>query len=238
MAELASSAALPSLAAASGVLHVLIPDHWLPFVLIGRARGLSARRVGCLSLLSALIHAGVSVGLGLAALGLGAGAAERLGRTLTGVSPALLVGFGLLYAAWAWHKGGHFHPGGRHVHAAGGACAGDEGPGHPEHLHYHADQDLIRDGAGWSGLSLAAIVGLNPCVIVLPLIVAAAPGGAGSVAQVILAYALPTTLLMVGLSVLGVRLGVAIRLPAAARHAEAASGLLIAAVGLLFGLLE
>jgi len=238
MADLASSAALPTLAAASGVLHVLIPDHWLPFVLIGRARGLSLARVGYLSLLSALIHAGVSVGLGLAALGLGTQAAEGLGQSLTRVSPALLVGFGVLYAGWAWRKGGHFHPGGSRLHPRGGACAGDEGPGHPEHLHYHADQDLIRTQGGWSGLGLAAIVGLNPCVVVLPLIVAAAPGGAGGVSLVVLAYALPTTALTVGLSMLGVRLGHAIRLPAAARHAEAASGVLIALVGLLFGLLE
>jgi hypothetical protein len=238
MADLAGWV-LPSAAAATGVMHTLIPDHWLPFVLIGRARGWDPARAAVLSGLSALMHAGLSIGLGLAALGLGLGAAHRMGETLSRIAPVLLVAFGLLYAAWAWRKGGHFHPGGRRLHpGAGGACPGDEGPANPEHLHYHADRDLIRGGTGWGGLGLAVIIALNPCVLVLPLIVAAAPQGPGMVTLVAAAYALPTMILMVGLSALGVRLGWAIHLPGAARHAEAGSGLLIALVGIVLGLVE
>ena len=37
-------AALTGAAVATGVLHTLIPGHWLPFVMIGRARGWSAGR--------------------------------------------------------------------------------------------------------------------------------------------------------------------------------------------------
>jgi nickel/cobalt transporter (NicO) family protein len=230
---------LPSAAAAAGAMHTLIPDHWLPFVLIARARGWDPLRVAWLSGLSALIHTGLSIGLGLSALALGLGAAERMGQTLARIGPGLLIAFGLLYAGWAWRKGGHFHPGGRWLHRRGlAACAGEEGPGNPEHLHYHADQELIRGGLSWSGVGLALIIGLNPCVLIFPLIVAAAPHGSGAVALVVLAYSVPTVSLMVGLSTLGARLGWAVGLPGAVRHAEAASGLLIALVGLLFAVLD
>jgi sulfite exporter TauE/SafE len=78
---------------------------------------------------------------------------------------------------------------------------------------------------------LALVVGLNPCVLVLPILVATAEKGAATVMAVTLAYSATTVLLMVGLSVAGVAGARRLPVPAAARHMEAASGLLIALVG-------
>lgn len=227
--------ALLSTAAATSVLHTLIPDHWLPFVLIGRARGWATGTVALISGISALIHVLLSLLLGLLALAVGVTAVELVGQTLERVSGALLVVSGIAYMAWAWNKGGHFHPGGERLHAGNGAssCRGEEGPGHPEHLHYHADGELIRTRRGWGALGLAAIVGLNPCVLVMPILLASAHRGSATVSLVALAYGLPTILLMVGLSVLGVRVGWRIRLPGVARNAEVVSGALIALLGLV-----
>jgi hypothetical protein len=233
--------ALLSTAAATALLHTLIPDHWLPFVLVGRARGWSASTVAFASGLAGVIHAALSVLLGLLALWIGFASTDVLGETLERASAALLVLFGLGYALWAWTKGGHFHPGGALLHRAGGghACSGDEGPGNPEHLHYHADDGLIGSAAGgWGALGLAVIVGVNPCVLLLPIMVVSIPRGPGTVALVAAAYTLPAVGLMVGLSVLGVRVGWRIRLPVAARYAELGSGLLIALLGLAFWVLH
>ena len=82
-------------------------------------------------------------------------------------------------------------------------------------------------------VGLAVIVGLNPCVLVLPILLASVPQGATAVGLVALAYSVPTVLLMVGLSDLGVRVGWRIRLPFAARTAAVGSGALIALLGLL-----
>ena len=133
-------------AGATALLHTLIPDHWLPFVLIGRARGWSGGTTGLVSGISALIHVSLSIVLGLATLGIGLGAAEVVGESLERAGAVLLILFGLIYAWWAWRKGGHFHPGGSllHSHDAHDSCAGSEGDGNPEHLHYHADDTLIR----------------------------------------------------------------------------------------------
>jgi ABC-type nickel/cobalt efflux system permease component RcnA len=221
-------------AAATAAFHTLIPDHWLPFVLVGRARGWTAGTTALVSGFSAVVHTALSVVLGIGALALGVGAARVVGQRLERASGILLVVFGAAYAVWAWRKGGHFHPGGAllHRHEAQPLCDGQEGPDNAEHLHYHADDRWIRAGKG--ALSLALIVGLNPCVLVLPIMVAGAAQGAAVVALVTGAYCLTTVGLMVGLSVAGVVGARRIPVPAAARHMEAASGLLIAAAGCLF----
>jgi ABC-type nickel/cobalt efflux system permease component RcnA len=224
----------------TSVVHTLIPDHWLPFVLIGRARDWSAATAAVVSGGAALLHTGLSVGLGLAALGIGLASAEVLGETLERAAPLLLIGFGLVYLVWAWRKGGHFHPGGALLHRDEPAegCDGSEGPGHPEHLHYHADDNLIRGRTSLGAVTLALIVGANPCVLVLPILLVAARQGVGTVLLVGAAYAVPTIALMVGLSVGGVMATRRIQLPAVARHMEALSGLLIASAGVAFWLVH
>jgi ABC-type nickel/cobalt efflux system permease component RcnA len=228
-----------STAAATALLHTLIPDHWLPFVLIGRARRWPPRRVAIVSGLSALIHVVLSVLLGLLAIGIGQVAAEAAGETLERIAIVLLVLFGLGYAAWAWRKGAHFHPGGHRLHAADApGCPGREGDANLEHLHYHADESLIRSGPGWSGVGLAVLVGANPCVLVLPLLLTTASRGPAAISLVALAYAVPTVLLMVGLSTLGVATNRRIPFPWPARYAEMGSGLLVAGLGLIYFLFE
>jgi len=232
--------ALTSVALGTALLHTLIPDHWLPFVLIGNARNWSVGTTVAVSGFAALVHVVLSIALGLGTLVLGLTAGLAFGENLERVGSLLLLAFGLAYALWAWRKGGHFHPGGARLHgqAADDGCAGKEGPDHPEHLHYHADEPWIDGRDTVSAWWLALIVGANPCVLILPVILETSRRGAAAVVAVCLAYAVPTTLLMTGLSALGVAGGRRVRLPLAARHMEMASGLLIAALGLVLLAIE
>jgi nickel/cobalt exporter len=227
-------------ACGTALLHTFIPDHWLPFVLIGRARAWSGRTTALVSGFSALIHVSLSVSLGFITLQIGMSAAEAIGETMHRMGAVLLILFGLAYACWAWRKGGHFHPGGRllHSHEQMAACDGSEGHANPEHLHYHADDRLIRARPGWSAIWLALIVGANPCILILPVMLATAGRGRLVFWLVVLAYSLPAVILTVGLSVLGVAGGRRFHVPLAAKHMEAASGLLIALLGLAFWLFE
>ncbi len=227
---------LPLTAAATAAFHTLIPDHWLPFVLVGRARGWSARTTAAISGLSALVHTLLSIALGIVAVKLGETAAHAIGEKLERGSGLLLITFGGLYALWAWRKGGHFHPGGALLHAANeqAHCDGREGSAGSEHLHYHADDAWIRTDAAKGAVPLALIVGLNPCVLVLPIMVATAEQGPRAVILVAVAYAVTTIVLMVGLSVAGVAGARRLPVPAAARHMETASGVLIALSGIVF----
>jgi ABC-type nickel/cobalt efflux system permease component RcnA len=235
-----TSYALLSVAVATALFHTLIPDHWLPFVLIGKARGWRVGTTVAVSGVSALIHVALSVLLALLALGLGVTAARAIGESLEQAGAVLLVVFGVGYALWAWRKGGHFHPGGARVHAGEQrlACDGREGDTNPEHLHYHADEQLIAARAGRNAWWLAFIVGVNPCVLILPIIMTAAGQGAGAVAIVCVAYAVPSVILMVGLSAIGVAGGRKIKVPLVARYMELTSGMLIAALGLVVLVLE
>jgi hypothetical protein len=227
--------ALLTTAVATALFHTLIPDHWLPFVLVGRAQSWTVGKTVAVAGASATVHAAFSIVLGLAMVAFGQVAAHAFGETLADVSHVLLIVFGLVYAVWAWRKGGHFHPGGNRLHAGmhGAGCSGDEGPEHPEHLHYHADMPLIEDRAHSHPWWLAFIVGANPCLLLFPLLVETADAGAAKVTAVVLAYTVPTIVLMVGLSALGVATSRRIPLPWAARQMEAASGLLIALLGVV-----
>ncbi len=104
--------------------------------------------------------------MALLALGLGRAAVSVLGETMAQWAGPLLIVFGLLYALWSWRKGGHFHPGGALLHRGDGACDGHEGDANDEHLHYHADQALIRDRGRFSATGLAVLVGTSPNIIV------------------------------------------------------------------------
>jgi ABC-type nickel/cobalt efflux system permease component RcnA len=227
-------------AAATAAFHTLIPDHWLPFVLVGRARGWSARTTALVSGFSAFVHTLLSIALGLLALRLGQTAAHAVGERLERGSGLLLVVFGGAYAVWAWRKGGHFHPGGALLHAENekDGCDGHEGFVESEHLHYHADGAWIASDAGKGAFALAMIVGMNPCVLLLPIMVATAEEGAGAMAAVTAAYSITTIALMVGLSVAGVAGTRRLPVPPVARHMEMASGILIALCGAVFLLIE
>lgn len=231
---------LPLTAAATALFHTLIPDHWLPFVLIGRARGWSGKTTALVSGFSALVHTLLSIALGLLALRLGQLGARLIGERLERGSGLLLVVFGAAYALWAWRKGGHFHPGGALLHGRNEEerCDGHEGSAGSAHLHYHADDAWIRSDVGKGAIPLALIVGLNPCVLLLPIMMATAEQGAGAIALVTLAYSVTTIALMVGLSVAGVAGTRRLRVPAVARHMETASGILIALCGAVFLLID
>ena len=86
-----------------GFLHTLLgPDHYLPFIVIGRARHWRLGRTLALAMACGLGHVGSSVALGLAGAALGAGlfeleALETRRGDLAGWS---LLLFGLGYTAW------------------------------------------------------------------------------------------------------------------------------------------
>ena len=68
---------------ATAVVHTLIPDHWLPFVLVSRSQGWTQRQTLFLTTFSALLHVFVSIALGVILAGLGRSAeapAMRISR--------------------------------------------------------------------------------------------------------------------------------------------------------------
>jgi nickel/cobalt transporter (NicO) family protein len=203
--------ALAALAASVGALHSLAPDHWVPFAAVSRARGWSAGRTARVTLLCGFGHVSASVVLGLVALVLGREVFAALGARLESLAGVLLIAFGLLYGLWGMR------------HAVGERL----------HGHSHRHYDHVHDPSHITVLGLFLLFTADPCVAVMPIMLAAAPLGAVKLTMLILVYETATLAAMVGL-VLPARAGAnVIRAHWIERYGDAAAGATIAAVGLL-----
>ena len=210
----------------TAVVHTLIPDHWLPFVLVSRAGRWTVRRTVILTAGSAALHVVVSISLGLLLVIAGLGAEKAvvgLAERLESASGWLLVGFGLAYMIWFLARGGHVHSFGIHPHHTAGEPPPDTGDVGRKHL---------------TGVTLALIVGFNPCILVLPCVYGAAQLDALTLLAVALAFSVSTIGTMVAVTLLGLHGTSRLTSPFLTRYGEAFSGGLIALTGLLVLLAE
>jgi putative Mn2+ efflux pump MntP len=206
--------ALAGAGAAVGALHSLAPDHWVPIAAVGRAQGWSTGRTARVAAFCGFGHVTVSVALGLAALISGRELLETFGRRMESVAGLLLVGFGVAYAVWGLrHSAAHLHG------------------------HHHHHYDHVHDPGRSTAWSLLALYAVDPCVAVIPIMMAAAPLPWPAVLALVLIYELATVGAMVGLSALARAGAGALRGRFVERWSHAAAGAVIAAVGILVGVL-
>ena len=159
-----------------GALHSLAPDHWVPFAALARARNWTPLRTARLAFLCAVGHVTVSALLGVLGVMIGRETVEALGTTLAAAAPLVLIGFGAAYMTWALWR-----------------IARRELLHHADHLdgtpHTHAHRHPHRAATEWSLFLLFCI---DPCVALIPMIVAASAKGWGAVGGVIVVYELAT----------------------------------------------
>ena len=192
------------------IVHALFGvDHSLPFVALGRARGWSLRRTlivtavcGGGHVLSSVLIGAVGVGLGIAT-----DALLWLESARGQWAAALLIGFGLAYAAWAVL---------RRLRAADRPLR-------------NADATAAVRATPWA---LFVVFALGPCEPLIPLMVV--PGMArdwltlGAVVAVFGALTVGVMLAAVAAGHRGIELLGAARI---SRHADVAAGLVVAASG-------
>jgi nickel/cobalt transporter (NicO) family protein len=206
-----SALALAMAAVSVGALHSLAPDHWVPFAAIARSQRWTRRRTAGVTLACGAGHVSVSALLGVLALLFGRALVESYGKRLESLGGVLLIGFGLAYAVWGLRK------------VAGARW----------HGHAHAHYDHIHDPKRATALALFLLATFDPCVAVVPILLAAAPLGTAATVAIVLAYEAATLATMVTL-VLGALRGTAhVHAPLLARWSDAAAGALIAVTGLV-----
>lgn len=221
-------------ASAAAALHALIPDHWLPFVLLGRARDWTVRKTLSLALAGGLIHVIFAVGLGFLAWWLGAGCAEavavRLGQTMEILSALALTAFGLVYGGYSWYRERRHHP---------PTGSEDEGKG-IESAHHHHGHILENWFSGdLSGLSLVVVIGVSPCAVAFPILIASAASlGFRGVLLVAGAFGLTTLATTLAVTLFGLYGSRRVDVPFLSRYGDLVSGLLIAVVGAAILVLE
>jgi sulfite exporter TauE/SafE len=152
-------------AAGLALLHTAIgPDHYLPFVMLGRARRWSLRRTLSITALCGLGHVLSSLllgGLGIA-FGLAVGAIEDVEGRRGDLAAWALFWVGVAYALWGIRHarrrriGLELHRHGEVVHLHGD---GDHG-----HAHTHA-----QTGEGTTFWALFIVFVLGPCEPLIPL---------------------------------------------------------------------
>lgn len=123
-----------------GVLHTMVPDHWVPLTLFARQRGWSKGETAWRALQAGTGHVLSTLALALLFWLLGVAAAARFGSFLGTLSSLGLVLFGGRIALSAWrelHPHGH-HGHGHHHHDGGGhhhhAAEADSALGDPLYL--------------------------------------------------------------------------------------------------------
>jgi nickel/cobalt exporter len=205
---------LSATAAAVGALHTLAPDHWMPFAALARTRHWSPLRTARTTILCGFGHVTVSAALGIVALFAGLGAIRLVGGTLAQYANFLLIAFGAVYMIWGLHRSFRRDPlGVLHPH---------------DHHHAHGSHDHDHGLTEWS---LFALFAADPCVAVIPMILAAASAGWLAVGAVIAAYEVATIATMVVL-VTAAHAGIrGLRAPFVDRYGDAIAGAFIVVVG-------
>lgn len=168
-----NSAALTTIAAtgfAVAFVHAAIPTHWLPFVLVARARHWGHGKTLAVTTVAGLGHVALTTLLGLVVAWFGFQLDERLGRAFPWLAGGALAAIGLYYV-WRQLTGRgichHAVPGGHHHPTA--ECGHEVDHSHWEHE--LEESELVSQRRGdWTAIGgLFLMLTLSPCEGFLPV---------------------------------------------------------------------
>lgn len=248
------------------VSHSINPDHWFPFVMVGRANKWKISWVLGLAIIAGIGHVGTSVAIGLIGVFAEKGASKEIAIFLENATPMLLIVFGFSYAAYHLYKqrvGAHGHSHGipiinrwlgidphvydlpghdhdndhTHTHEEDEYTHDDHdhtrnshehGHTHDHHQHGEPKADLKGKRSGWA---LVAIIGLTPCIALLPLTIASVKYGTMAIILVNVSFAVATIGTIVLLTWLGL-MGLSwIKLEFFEKNGDVIAGLIIGLIG-------
>ena len=217
-------------AASIGFLHTAFgPDHYLPFVVMGRARHWSLKKTGLITIICGVGHIMSSVMLGFVgiALGIGVMKLEALESFRGNIAAWTLIGFGLAYFIWGLRKALRRKP---HIHTHAHYQASHS------HTHAHTVEHTYLHDENRKSLTpwvLFTIFVLGPCEPLIPILMY--PAAKNSIAGLFVVtgiFGSVTIITMLGIviiSSLGINL---VPLGRIERYAHALAGATIFASGM------
>jgi sulfite exporter TauE/SafE len=161
-------AVLTATAASIGLVHTLLgPDHYLPFVVLSRARQWSLPRTAGITVLCGLGHVASSVVLGFVGIALGVAVARLawIEAVRGDVAAWLLTAFGFIYMVWGLRRARRDNAH-RHIHVHGGDA---HSHGH-DHQNAHAHAHNASIAANLTPWILFTIFVFGPCEPLIPLL--------------------------------------------------------------------
>ncbi len=249
--------------AAVGVLHSVLPDHWVPLAVVARTNHWSLIRLARVSALAAAGHVLASAGLGGVIALVGLQFQKQIETQQGHIVGAVLVATGVGFLIWGLTGHGHAHEHGpqereesaehQHQHAVGvavtveGSHVHEHVHGSVRHSHRHnhdafiqaqAERIAERSNEGTLIGHLAAIavpfgVAASPDLTFLPIAVAASAYGGGAVAGVLGVFAAATMTTFVGLTVIATAVGYQMRGEWLERNANTITSLVLIAIGVV-----
>lgn len=219
-------------AASLAFIHTLLgPDHYLPFIVMARARRWNIYKTTWVTLLSGFGHVASSVLLGAVGIGVGLGLTRlEIFESFRGDLAAwLFVLFGFGYMAWGIYRAIINKPH-KHIHHH------ENGTVHL-HEHIHGDEHDHVHRKSITPWILFTIFFLGPCEPLIPLLMyPASRSSTWGIVQVSLVFSVVTMLTMLVLVLLAsyglklVRFGMLERY----MHAIAGATILLSGIGILF----
>jgi sulfite exporter TauE/SafE len=220
-------------AATLGFAHTLFgPDHYLPFIVIAKAKKWSPAKTAWVTFLCGLGHVGSSVVIGLVGIVFGVALLklQDIEAFRGNIAGWLLFGFGLAYFVYglrkSWKNRPHKHP---HLH--------EDGSVH-EHVHTHVIQhahihiEKEEDTANLTPWVLFVIFVFGPCEVLIPLVMyPVAQASWFAMLLVVGTFSLATVATMLTIVTLGTYGISASRFPLLERHSEAVAGFSIMLCG-------
>lgn len=213
-----------------GFVHTILgPDHYVPFIVLSKARQWSSIKTFIVTLLCGIGHVLSSVALGFVgiALGIAVFKLESIEAFRGDVAGWLLIAFGFTYLIWGLHRAirGKIHTH-SHVHEKGIIHS---------HVHQHLGDHTHVHGTKSANITpwvLFIVFVFGPCEPLIPLVMyPAARGNIASVAIVAAAFGITTIGTMLGLVLISYHGLSKLPVHKLARYAHALAGLAILLCG-------
>ena len=186
--------ALFAAAAGVGFGHAVLPDHWVPLAVLGRARRYPMAKIARLSGLAGVAHVVLSIVLGAVIIAVGLQFRSSVSRAQDTIIGGLLIatglGFGVLQATGHGHRHSHDH---------------DDGPDHDHdqthgHGHGHADPDAGHGLGRLAAIMVPFGAAASPDLTILPVFLAATTAGVATAIGSVVIFGAVTIGTIVGLT--------------------------------------
>jgi hypothetical protein len=227
--------ALFAAAAGVGFGHAVLPDHWVPLAVLGRARRYPMAKIARLSGLAGAAHVLLSIVLGAALIAVGLQFRHAVAGAQDAIIGCLLIATGIGFAALQATGHGHSHD---HDHDHDHAHRHDHDHGQPAGHDHHGHGNAADLGARRGLRGLAAVMvpfgaAASPDLTILPVFLAATTAGVATAVGSVVIFGAVTIGTIVGLTLGAAKGGYQIRGEWLDRWGNAVTALVLIAIGAL-----
>jgi nickel/cobalt exporter len=198
----ATTPALFAAAAGVGFGHAILPDHWVPLAVLGRARRYPLSKVARLSGLAGVAHVLLSIVLGAVIIAVGLQFRSAVQSAQDTIIGGLLIATGIGFAIFELTGHGHGHS-----HEHGHSHDHDHGHSH-EHDHHTQERRGVR---GLAAVMVPFGAAASPDLTILPVFLAATAVGVPTAIGSLAIFAAVTIGTIVGLTLTATKGGYQVR---------------------------